>query len=67
MASESCKFKYVCRGCGEGWFFPPSTVQCDWCDTPDPFGGDPGKCRPPVVAPRQPATHQPTKEAEKAP
>ena len=30
MASESCKFKYVCRGCGEGWFFPPSEARCDW-------------------------------------
>lgn len=55
MGAESCKFKYVCRACGEGWFFPPSTIQCDWCGVSDPFDGDPGKCRP-VVRPTLPAT-----------
>ena len=53
MASESCKFKYVCRGCGEGWFFPPSEASCDWCGTVDPFDGDPGKCRPAVLPPKR--------------
>ncbi len=49
-------FKYVCRGCGEGWFIPQSTVRCPWCETPDPFGGDPAVCRPAIV----PATRTPT-------
>lgn len=41
-------FAYVCRSCGEGCFIPQSTVSCAWCGVSDPFGGDPGRCRPKI-------------------
>ncbi len=42
-------FKYVCRACRESCFIPQSTVRCVWCGAPDPFGGDPGICRPRIL------------------